>query len=93
MTRPKTSKLLKKISEARRAKFDELRRTLQYVEASRASATKHMSLFHSLLNPFAHTSLRALNRRAIPFESAFDLSRQRWFARGHELHELFFARK
>jgi hypothetical protein len=31
--------------EARRAKFDELRRTLQYVEASRASATKHMGLF------------------------------------------------
>jgi hypothetical protein len=38
-------RLLKKISEARRAKFDELRRTLQYVEASRASATKPMSLF------------------------------------------------
>ena len=34
-----------KASEARRAKFDELRRTLQYVEASRASATTHMRLF------------------------------------------------
>jgi len=32
-------------SKARRAKFDELRRTLQYVEASRASATKHMRRF------------------------------------------------
>jgi hypothetical protein len=39
-----------KIAEARRAKFDELRRTLQYVEANRASATKHMSLFSSLLS-------------------------------------------
>jgi hypothetical protein len=38
-------RLLKKTSEVTRAKFDELRRTLQYVEASRASATKHMSLF------------------------------------------------
>jgi hypothetical protein len=38
-----------KISKARRAKFDELRRTLQYVEASRASATTPMSLFNSLL--------------------------------------------
>jgi hypothetical protein len=34
-----------KDSEARRAQFDELRRTLQYVEASRTSATKHMSRF------------------------------------------------
>lgn len=41
--------LLKKTSGARRAKFDELRRTLQYVEASRASATNPMSLFSSLL--------------------------------------------
>src|SRR5687768_16896998 len=82
-----------KTSQARRAKFDELRRTLQYVEASRASVTKHMSLFHSLLNTFAHPPLGALNRRAVPFESAFDFSRQGWFARGHELHELFFARK
>jgi hypothetical protein len=39
------SRLLKRISEARRANFDELRRTFQYVEASRASATKHMSPF------------------------------------------------
>ena len=31
--------------EARRAKFDELRRTLQYVEASRACATKPMVFF------------------------------------------------
>ena len=38
-----------KDSEARRAKFDELRRTLQYVEASRASGTKHMRLFSGLL--------------------------------------------
>jgi hypothetical protein len=30
-------------------KLDELRRTLQYVEASRASATNPMSLFSSLL--------------------------------------------
>jgi hypothetical protein len=37
-----------KDSEARRAKFDELRRTPQYVEASRASATKHLSFFSSL---------------------------------------------
>ncbi len=29
--------------------FDELRRTLQYVEANRASATKHMRLFSGLL--------------------------------------------
>jgi D-3-phosphoglycerate dehydrogenase / 2-oxoglutarate reductase len=34
-----------KTSDARRAMFDELRRTLQYVEASRASAMKHMRLF------------------------------------------------
>ena len=45
--------------QKRRAKFDELRRTLQYVEASRASATKHMRLFSSLLalqkrHPKAH---------------------------------------
>ena len=38
-----------KISEGRRVKLDELRRTLQYVEASRASATNPMSLFSSLL--------------------------------------------
>jgi hypothetical protein len=38
-------RLLNKISEARRAKFDELRLTFQYVEASRARATKPMSLF------------------------------------------------
>ena len=31
-----------KNSEARRAKFDELRPTLQYVEANRSSATKPM---------------------------------------------------
>ena len=31
--------------DARRAKSDELRRTLQYVEANRVNATKHMSLF------------------------------------------------
>ena len=66
---------------------------LQYVEASLANATKHRSLFHSLLNSFAHTPLGALDRRAVPFESAFDFSRQRWFARGHELHKLLFARK
>ena len=41
--------ILKKTSEARRAKFDELRRTLQYVEASRASATKLMGFFSRLL--------------------------------------------
>jgi hypothetical protein len=34
-----------KVSEARRAKFDELRRTLKYVEASRANATRHMRFF------------------------------------------------
>ena len=39
-----------KDSEARRAKFDELRRTLQYVEASRASAPKPMRFFSSLLD-------------------------------------------
>jgi hypothetical protein len=38
-----------KILEGRRAKLDELRRTLQYVEAIRASATNPMSLFSSLL--------------------------------------------
>ncbi len=38
-----------KISEGKRVKLDELRRTLQYVEASRASATNPMSLFSSLL--------------------------------------------
>jgi hypothetical protein len=38
-------RLFKKVSDARRAKFDELRRTLQYVEASRASATTQVSLF------------------------------------------------
>ena len=30
--------------------FDELRRTLQYVEASRASETKHMRLFQQPAN-------------------------------------------
>ncbi len=44
-------RLLKKTSEARRAKFDELRRTLEYVEASRASATTPMSLFRQLASP------------------------------------------
>ena len=39
------NRLFKKVSDARRAKFDELRRTLQYVEASRASATTPESLF------------------------------------------------
>ncbi len=34
-----------KASGTRRAKFDELRRTLQYVEARRASATKYMRPF------------------------------------------------
>ena len=43
-------RLLKKFPEARRAKFDELRRTFQYVEASRASATKHMGLFQQPAN-------------------------------------------
>ncbi len=43
-------RLLKKTSEARRAKFEELRRTFQYVEASRTSATKHMSLFQQPVN-------------------------------------------
>src|SRR5919112_349393 len=52
-----------KISEARRAKFDELRRTLQYVEASRASATKHMSLFSSLLARDALQRSRIIQRR------------------------------
>ena len=42
-------KAAQKISEGTRAKLDELRRTLQYVEASRASATNPMSLFSSLL--------------------------------------------
>jgi hypothetical protein len=32
--------------------FDELRRTLQYVEASRVSETKHMRFFSSLLRLF-----------------------------------------
>jgi hypothetical protein len=45
LLRNRECRLLKKISEARRAKFDELRRALQYVEANRTSATKHMSLF------------------------------------------------
>jgi hypothetical protein len=35
----------KKVSDARRANFDELKRTLQYVEASRTSATTQVSLF------------------------------------------------
>lgn len=82
-----------KTSQARRATFEELRRTLQYVEGVGQAQRSISRLFSSLLDPFAHASLGALNRRAIPFESAFDLSRQRWFARGHELHELFFARK
>ena len=81
-----------KTSQARRATFDELRRTLRYVEES-DERNEHMNLFSRLLDPFTHTPLGALNRRAIPFESAFDFSRQGWFARGHELHELFFARK
>ena len=43
-------RLLKRISEARRAKFDELRRTLHYVKASRAGATKPMSFFQQPAN-------------------------------------------
>jgi hypothetical protein len=35
-------------SEARYVKFDELRRTLQYVEANQSSATKPMVFFSSL---------------------------------------------
>jgi hypothetical protein len=42
-------RLLKRSQRQGRAKFDELRRTLQYVEASRASATKHVRLFSSLM--------------------------------------------
>ena len=42
-------KAAQKISEGRRAKLYELRRTLQYVEASRASATNPKSLVSSLL--------------------------------------------
>ena len=53
-----------KISEARRAKFDELRRTLQYVEANRASATKHMSLFSSLLSYAAFLLCQRVIRRS-----------------------------
>ncbi len=34
--------------------FDELKRTLQYVEASRASATKHMIFSSSLLVLLCH---------------------------------------
>ncbi len=52
--------LLKKTSEAGRAKFDELRRTLQYVEASRASATKYMRLFSNLLAYLMHMRHRCL---------------------------------
>ena len=37
------------MSEGRRPKLDELRRTLQYVEAIRANATNPMSLISSLL--------------------------------------------
>ena len=36
---------VQKGSDARRAKIDELRRTHQYVEAKRLSATKHVDLF------------------------------------------------
>jgi hypothetical protein len=52
-------RLLKKTSEVSRAKFDELKRTLQYVEASRASATTPMSLFSSLLVGIADPGLLA----------------------------------
>jgi hypothetical protein len=38
-----------KMSEGRCAKLDKLRRTLQYVEASRAGAANPMNLFSSLL--------------------------------------------
>jgi hypothetical protein len=38
-------RLLKKSSKARRAKFDELRRTLQYVEASRAKRNEAYEAF------------------------------------------------
>jgi hypothetical protein len=38
-------RLFKKVSDARRAMIEERKRTLQYVEASRASATKQVSLF------------------------------------------------
>src|SRR5688500_6462105 len=47
-----------KDSEARRAKFDELRRTIQYVEASRASVTKHMRLLQQPAGSF--TGYRAM---------------------------------
>jgi hypothetical protein len=42
-------KLLKRYQREGGAKLDELRRTLQYVEASRASATNPLSLFSRLL--------------------------------------------
>ena len=44
------------------------------------------------LNSFSHTSLGALDRRAVPFEGFLDFSRQGRFARGHEVDEFFFAR-
>ena len=49
MLKSSECRLLKKTSQARRAKFDELRRTLQYVEAKRTSTTKPVRLFSRLL--------------------------------------------
>jgi len=40
-----SNRLFKKLSDARRAKFGEWRRTFQYVGARRTSATKQVSLF------------------------------------------------
>ena len=45
-----SDRLIKKVSDARRTQFDEPRRTLQYVEANRTSATKHVSLLGHLLS-------------------------------------------
>ena len=42
------NRLFKMVSDARRAKFDDLEHTLQYVEANRTSATTQMSLFQQL---------------------------------------------
>jgi hypothetical protein len=55
-------------SEARRVKFDELRPTLQYVEASRANATTHESfsaalLIHELLLKIIHPVIAFLELR------------------------------
>jgi hypothetical protein len=86
-----------------RGDFERTLRPFDYVQGSSSTAFSSepaeesgqsaYESFSSLLDSFAHASLRPLNRRAVPFESAFKFSGQGRFARAHEVDEFLFAGK